>query len=457
MTRSRLITVLILIIFSVINVSADETNELKVNKVELSSTDWGQQKATIEIINNAEYFKFVAARIEVIFPDARVEARRESKKTAFIQSSDTLNLEIPFVIPGNLGKGIVNIDVYDVVDTLDQLYESLKFYSQVIKFKKEIPVNIDKLIEPGIQLPGFVDQTQLFDNHITRILMLLLYRGKSLEEISKLCGVNVDFTLSLARRLKENKLLRNDNGTFRPAIRVIDNQDYDKLNPSINRTVDGLYDLIVSRLPEYEQKLEQMVKEHKLTGDKNNIFDGGSILYHRFPAILGLFLYDYLGGIFINEGKEYGPYKDASPCNGMLEQYIYLVSGSSERVGNGFYFNAKGPSMRGIYFGDRVVKLNCQKRGMVFEEKDVPVYYRYDKRITDEPMVVLTEGTAPLLKNLKDDIHKTFEKDGEYAYYKGAYLWSWFLVVDRLNKKLIKNNILIPEGSGMYVLENEED
>jgi hypothetical protein len=422
---------------------AENDSGLVVGSIKLSATDWGEQTASIELTNTGEYFKFVTARVDVLFPGALIETSRSGQKMFIIQPPDKQKLEIPFIVPGNLGHGQVTVSLYDVVDTLDP--------------QKKIPASLESLINPGIQLPSFVDQTRTFDNQFSRILILLLHRGESLQKIAKISGVKVSFALSLARYLERDGFLYKDNGVFYPAFRVIDNDDIEKLMPLIDRTVNSMYELMALNLPLYDETLERLTAEGRLTGDRSNLLDPGSVLYHHYPSILGLFLWNHLGRVFIKGGDDFGPFINSDPCQGIDNNYMYMVSGPPDNIGRGFYYNVTGPNMDGFYFGAETVKLNCTGRGMVFEELRAPIYYTYNELIAAPAMKVLSEGISGYLDKLEAGLHDVFGKEGDQGYIKGARLWSWSLVVDHLVEKLEKNNIIEKEGTGLFVMQKTDE
>ncbi len=451
MRRFRLV-MLICLLLSGLSAAASE-EDIKVGSVDLSSTDWGIHKATIKLTCLSEYYRFIVATAEVEFPGGAIDSKRLTKRSYILQPPDEVELELPYIIPGNIGKGTVLITMYDVVDTLDPLLESQKFYAREFNFNIKLPEPIQALADSGIQVPSMISRTETLDNVFNRILILLLHRGKSADEIAQMAGVSVDYVKEMSAELAEKGLLEKSESFYKPAFVIIDNDQARVLMPAINKAVDNIYKTIVGNIGSYDSTVTALASRGIITDDQYNVLQGGSVLYHKFPTFLGLFFWELLGSEFINEGKDFRVYEGSDPCKAQLGDYMFMVTGGKENVGTTFYNKFEAPNSKGFYCGASVPLLKCDERSWAFEEKNAPIYYTFNKDKIRQPLSVLAHGVSKHITELEKVLTGNFPEDKDKAYFNGVRYWCWGLVVDKLMKKLVKNGLIEQEGNGTFLMQ----
>jgi hypothetical protein len=444
------------------------SSDLQVGNVSFSSTDWGKQKAWVNLTDSSGDYKFVVARIEVNFPPGIISPKRISRSAFILEPLTTTRIEIPFEIPCNFDTGFIQFDLYNVVDTLDTLLESQNFFSHKYAAVHALPEGLKMLLPEKIEVPAFVDKNISFDNYFTRAFFVLLHQGKSLDEISRLSGADPVYIKNLAAQLQSWQYIKQDSSGPKPAFAVIDKSTIDKLRPMIDRVVEDLYKAISLNLPRYDSTLEALASSGKLTRDKYNLFDGGSILYHKYPVILVLFLWDKLGRDFVNDGVEFNIFANSNLCNAIMPEYMYLVGADKGNAGRSFYYYQKDPDGERIYCADSEVAVNCTLRTGTtadghalyewsFSENSPSTYFSYNVDKVSPGLSVLAQGTGTSVADLKAEITKMFSGPPYGTYFRGARYWCWNLIVTELLDKLTKGNLLTREESGFYILNKVTD
>jgi DNA-binding MarR family transcriptional regulator len=451
MERFRLL--LFIFILTLAISAAASSEDFTVSDVSLSSTDWGTHLATIKITCLAEYYRFLVATAEVDFPGSIYSSKRITKKSYILMPPDQVTLKLPYSIPGDIGEGTVLITLYDVVDTLDPLLESQKFYERTYNFNIKLPVKAQMMVDSGIQVPSLLGRTETFNNMFNRLLMLLLHQEKSPADIAQLAGVTVEYVDNVSKNLEKQRLLEVSDNVYRPTFVFIDEKKAAALKPAIDKVADEIYDRMVKNIAAYDSAVTVMAAKGIITDDQSNVLQGGSVLYHKFPTFLGLFFWDFLGSRFINGNNEMVLFENSDPCQARLGDYMFMVTGPEDNVGTTFYNRFDEANSKGFYCGARAPKLICDGSTWAFEKENSPIYYTYNKSKTDPALTVLDRGMDPYLIDLENSLAKNFPSYKEMPRFKGARYWCWGLIVDKLMKRLIDNGYLEQEGNGTFLLQ----
>ncbi len=454
MISIRLITVICILLIG-LSATASEP-DFKVGDAKLSSTDWGVQKASIKLTCLTEFFRFVVATAEVNFPGSAIDSKRFAKRYYIIEPPDEVELDLPFIIPGNIGKGTVLITLYDVVDTLDPLLESQKFHTREFNFNIKLPKPLRAMADSGIQVPSMVSRTETFDNIFNRLLMLLLHRGKSSDEIARLTGVTVGYVKKVSLALAKKGLLDLYGTIYKPAFVIIESDRAEALNPVINGAVDNIYNTITGNLVRYDSTVTALASKGVITNDRSNVLQGGSVLYHKFPTFLGLFFWELLGSEFMNEGNDFRVYEASDPCLAQLGNYMFMVTGAKDNVGTTFYNKFESTNSKGFYCGATSPILKCDGRSWSFEKENSPIYYTFNKEKIREPLSILAEGVFEHITGLEKALVESFPEDKDKDYFKCVRYWCWGLVVDRLMGRLVGSGILEQEGNGTFLMQETD-
>jgi hypothetical protein len=434
---------------------------------ELSATEWGRQTARVEVQNQDEYHKFIVSRAEVAFSDFEMPTRRVTVRSFIVQPTgdSSITINVPIFIPANFGGAVCRVALYDVVDTLDELYDSQKFYEKEIGFEKPVPDWITGIIDTGLQVPYFVDQSIRFDNHFGRLLALLLHRGMSTEEIAAFCQVNDNYVKSYGVNLASNKFLVRDGDVYRPAFAVIDADDREALRPEIEEIIVHISQEIKDNLPAYDSTLKALMAAGELTSDPQNMMDGGSVLHHKHPTVLGLALWETLGIDFVNEGQPFNIFDRSNHREAHMGDFMYLVVGPEKYKGKSVYYAFDNNQGRLFYTGcfkgplDRdPVQSRFQKYPIDFDfGADIrPVVYFYSLDKCRKPLEVLTSGIPERARALREKVDSRFAELKDTEAHRGARYWCWSLVVEGVMDRLVENKVIETEDGDVFLLRQTE-
>jgi len=273
MNRAKIIGLLAVLLFCWTITYAEK--EFEVTNVDLSSTEWGPQMAKISVTKLASDYRFVVALSEVKFIDSVAAPSRDDKRVFIIGPTDmsksaeenTIFMEVPFLVPLAYGEGRVKFELYNVVDTLDALLTSQRFYVKEVEFSVDTAEAFKALIDSGIQAPLFVDQSASFDSYFNRIISLLFYRGKTATEIANQCGVTPSFVHKNAQHLIKKGYLRFASKIYTPALTIIDNNRLEEILPEIDGTIDVVYDDLKKNLSQYDATLKELIDSKTINND----------------------------------------------------------------------------------------------------------------------------------------------------------------------------------------------
>lgn len=434
---------------------------------ELPATEWGRQTARIEVRNQDEYHKFLVSRAEVVFSDFETPTRRVTVRSFIVRPTgdSSVTINVPIFIPANFGRGICTVALYDVVDTLDELYESRIFYEKEIGFDKPLPKWIAGIIDSGLQVPYFVDQSVRFDNHFGRVFALLSHRGMSAEEIAEFCQVNDNYAKSLGAHLVSKKCFIRDGNFYRPAFAVIDTDDREALRPEIEGTIEAVSREIENNLSAYDSTLKALIATGELTSDPQNMMDGGSVLHHKHPTVLGLALWETLGMDFVNDGQSFNIFDNSDHREALMGDFMYLVIGPDKYKGKSVYYAFDNNQGRLFYTGcfkgplDRdPVESRVQKYPIDFDfgENIRPVVYFYNLDKCRKPLAVLTSGIPERARALRERVDSRFAESKDTEAHRGARYWCWSLVVEGVMNRLVENKIIETEDGDVFLLRRTE-
>lgn len=444
-----------------VSVSLSASN-FEVGDVDFPAMKWGDQKVMINVTGLSEDYGFVLAETEIRFLGDVFVSPRFFRNSFIFEPLSSARLELPLEIPGNFGSGVTRISLYDVVDTLDQPLESQRFFEKEHKFDIDTPVQLKAVIDSGIQVPAFVDQTDAFDNLFSRMLVLLLHRGRSLDEIASACNTELDVVKSIASRLAESGYLKPVDTGFESNFAVIENDDISTLKQVIDLTIDSLYEIIARNLPAYDSTLRAMADAGTLTKDSNDLLDGGSVLYHTHPVIMGLLLWDILGKDFVNDGVQFSIFDQPESSEANMGNFMHMVVGDVHQIGKTFYYYINDPKGERFYCGGygsvRSFHRHTDITGsfpvnLLFASGHPPLYFSYNEDKLRIPLSNLMDGTSEFIVRLKHEVGSAFYAKDMLRFIRGIRYWCWNLIVSDLMDRFEENGVLERENAGVYVFQ----
>lgn len=441
-----------------------QASDLQVSEITLSSTNWGRQTASIDLSNSGENYSFVVAISEVRFTGGKYESPRFTRRTFFIEPSSKNDLKLPITISAGYGKVEIDIFLYEVIDTLDQLFDSQRFFTKSFPVEFKISENLKKQIVDEIKLPKFVEDNILFDNYFSRALMTLIQYEKTTEEIAELCQTDTDFIKTIMKEYQEAGLINIDGSTAAINFMAINKSLAEAVFPAVKNTVEGLFKAVSKNYASYDSALVSMVSEGKLSADKNDALDLATILYQKYPVTLGLLLWDLLGREFINDSKPFDIFEGSDPCNAVMGDFMYMMVGADNYSGDSYYYSTQDAKNNIIYCGLGPHNFKCfpgyrelaRKNKTVswaFDYQNSDIVYLYNEDKIRKPMSILMDGTNEHIENLKVQMDNIFAGTFYDTNNKGARYWCWNLVVTRLMKKFEDENIFERDNTQLYRLQ----
>jgi hypothetical protein len=445
-------------------------SDFRVSNVNLSSFEWGMQKADISLVRSDDDYHYIVATTDVDFSGKGTAPTRKIKKVFLAEPADpalpendnTFIIKVDYEIPAAYGAGTLSIKLYDVIDTLDAILPSQLFYQLDTAFVVEEPEIMATMVDAGVQVPIFVEQAPAFDGHFNRILSLLLHRGETIESIAKMSEISEDVLKKRAEKLVKDGYFQVIQGNFHPLFHVIDKQNMNELKPVIDKTVDSLFMKLKGNLKRFDSTIAHLAATGKLTSDPHDLLDGGSVLYHKYPAIMVLLLWDMMGRQFVNDGKDFNIFEKAYKGPAYMGDFMYLVEGSPEDAGNTYYYYYLQEKDANIYCGivDRpfiippgTVNLERLPKGVNYGHDSTAMYYSYNRDKIVEPLSSLKMGIEKYIIDMQGKVDSFFPPKKTNRLMRGARYWCWSVIVGRLMDKLENEGLVEKVKNGIYVFQ----
>jgi len=454
--RCLVVCFIIIALTAGLNASQFEVGELKVSGVQ-----WGPQKVTATITNQYLDYKFVVAEATVLFESRAQETSRYFKVNYIVAPQASTDIEIPIEIPGGFGAGVVQVDLSNVVDTLDALLAMQKFYSGEIEIAAEIPAPVVDVINTGVQAPLFVDQAGVFDILFNRVLLLMLQRGSSIKEIAAQCNTDPDFVKRIVNDLTSKGYIRREGNRFIPDLGIIDSGKVEPMVQLASAATDKIYDLITDNLPGYRKTFDELMQQKKITSDPADLLDGSSILHHMHPIVTVVLLWDIAGKDFINGGAQFSGFKKLGLCNVDFGDFVYLVAGDSTNISKAFYFYDNDPRGERIICGLAESYIKCDPRlhahgsypvNSLFDREQQPLYYTYNRDRCAAAMAELNRGIPEYIETLNSEFDRIWGGESNGKAGKSARYWFWSIVVEAVINK-VESGGLAEREADTYILQ----
>lgn len=444
-----------------------QDSDFEVAPIKFDATTWGANTAHLNITYKGYEYKFIVAAAVVEFTEGPLLPRREYRSNFMMEPESTSEIELPILIPASYGKGTIKIELYDVVDTLDQLLESQSFFSKSFPIEFGAPPRLTDELNLDIALPVLMEQNELFDNAISRLVPVFLSRGKSVEEIAKLCNSTPDVIQAEINLLGSEKFLIKAGQKIRPAFMVIEKDDIDALMPALDSTVETLYKTIKANYVNFEEMIETMTEAGELSADKNDVLDPLTILNHRYPLTLTFVLWNLLGRNVITGGMPFDIFSGSDPCNGKMGNFFYMVPAGDDYVGKTFYYQSKVAGVESIYCGYGEFDIVCEANYKEKEKNNIParwffardsneMAYIFNSRGLMKPVTELIRNCDVPVDKLKSRIEEHFKGYLYDMHGEGVRYWAWNMVVTKLMDKFEANGDMDKEGSGLYTFQQVE-
>ncbi len=279
---------LVLILVLAASAPVQSRGDCTVGDITLDNVNWGKGTSSVTIVNNSRDLKFIVVLTDVDFIEATPVVNRRVRSSFAVLPMENAVLRPEMIVPGNYGAARITLRFYDVVDTVDQLLESQLFHSKELSHEFPAPASVQSYLTQTITLPPRVTEHPYFDHQISRLLLLMIAEGKSVAEISAITGASETYVDELAQFMVRNGYVNRADSGFTLAFTAISHKEALEAGALALSIADSLGKLIEQNLPAYRSKLQEMVASGTVAKDSSYFMNGGTVLYHLYPAIAAL-------------------------------------------------------------------------------------------------------------------------------------------------------------------------
>ena len=461
---SKLATVLtvILVIGTATCISAQEPEaEVIVGEIAFPEKAWGRQNLHFEVTNLTDWLKFLVVETDVKFEDSYATPHRVIRSNFILEPSVQLTINPVLEIPGNYGKMILWVRIFDVVDTLDDMSLGVQLFEQPFQVRFRTPETVLPYFEERLSLPPMVGEHGLLDNEIQRLLLVMLAEGKSLDEIAQLCDADTGYIRVVADDMVGAKLVRVVDGVYQPQVPVI-MSDYAAAGRELaDRASDQLAALLTENLSGRRDLMDSLARAGIYSNDSANFIEGGTMLYRPYPLVAGFYLWRTLGRIFITGNRPLAIFGMTDPCNAKIGKFTYMVQGGDYYVGHHYYLATDTRSGFVAHFGDQIPEIECrpgfEKRLQARQNVDwsygtywSPEALVYDTTLINPMLRRLDKGVEEVVRSVSAELRQLNSDHGHVNLPIGTRYWFWNLTASRTATTLVKAGTLVRSGSGQY-------
>jgi len=438
--------------------------DLEVSEIARPELKWGPQVFGFEIFTNVDYPKFAVTTLDLSFTGTYLNPKRRWKVNTIVIPGEHPAVKIPLDIPVNFGMAQLELNVYDVVDTLDGLNLGTKVMTQTFQLRFKIPDALASYMEEKITFPPMVDNNPLLDNEFVRVMFTMFNEGKTTTEITKLANIDSAFVDRNVNELVRGKYVIRQNTKVTLSFPYLTVKQAETIKPIAEKASDAMAALMAKNMPKFVMTRDSMVKAGAVAKDSNDFLNGGTILYHKYVTVGVLALWYDLGQKFISDSAMLETYKGTDPCNAYVPQYMYAVQGGEVFNGHHYYNASNAFNHEVIQFGDPIPKVKCPDLYPYPTQLAPGSDWSYtgefqqeilmlDTSLTNIAVRALDEGCASIVSKAGADFKKKLDEIGPAMYTAGTRLWFWNLVASRTLDKMISAGVVAHEGNGQFHLE----
>ncbi len=439
-------------------------SDITVGDLDLSDFRWGEREASFTLANNTEELRFVTVEMQLQSAGAYLSPSRSTKSHHILVPRESRTVSHTLFIPGVVGQAEVVMRIYDVVDTLDIILPGQKFFEKSFDLKFEVPDALQKRLDERITLPPMVDHHPLFDNEFTRLLLVLLHEGRSVDEIAAMAGADTSFVRDIVRQLVSDNFVRLAEGKHQLAFPFIDSAEVEQVGELARELARSLTATIARNMSNYDRVLDSLVAVGTVSPDSNTFMDGGVVLYRKYPVVSTLLLWFRLGREFITDTLPLTIYADTDPCNAHIPNFMYAVHGKNSGGGEHFYMLNLRFSNYQILFGDQVPQLECGSDFASRSGHRRPVSWGYVEPYVPETFMLDTVAVRPVLDELSRRIDEPLNKakkqlvslsarHGRDELTKGYLYWFWNTAATETLNALVDQGVVTRRGNGLFKMD----
>ena len=465
MRKSYVVLFLALILLAV-GWSYAQQPDIIVGKVDLPSLRWGNQKANIEMENTTDMVKFVVVETDISFSGSYLNPERKTISNLYLEPMTKKIVHPKFYVPSNYGKAEIKIRMYDVVDTLDEILPGQKFYEQPFFINFSVPEEMFPYSQEKITFPPRVEQHPYLDNEFIRYLLILLKKGKSVQEIADMSKSDLSFVIDELNILLKRRYVKKVDSAYVVTFPIVFVKEAEISRKLADKTSSELANIISNNMKHYWPTIDSMVQAGTVTKDSNDFISPSSFLYYPYPVVSALVLWFDLGQKFITRAAPLLIYDGTDVCNAANNQYMYAVQGGDVFNGTNFYALLYEPNSYRILFADKDPHIKCEENFHInntlpgtkadwgYEPNQAPEFFVMDTAIARPALSILDKNTDTLLTNTYYALKNIAIKFGHKKLYYGHRYWFWNLVATQTLHKLITQGVIKRRGDGNFKFES---
>jgi len=437
-------------------------SELTIGRIDIPSFRWGRQIATFEVTSNSDWMKFITVETEIRFKGSYLNPERIVHTHYPLEPGQSRILTPQIDVPGNYGKAVLSIRLYDVIDTLDAILPGQQVFEQPFHLTFHIPDKVASYFQEKVLLPPMVVNNPIWDNEFAHLLPLLLNEGKSIGEIASMTESDTGFVQSVIDRMIEKGFLEIGKDSIAvPNFPVFSVKQAEETKKLVEKYSDQFAELILANMENFHAVRDSLVEVRALTSDSNDFLHGGTVLYRPFPVISGLLLWYRLGQAFITGREPLTVFSGTDPCNALIGKYMYAVHGGDIFNGHHYYNLMRTGKRLDITYGDSIPEIICAEnftaRIRLRERVDyrpaagyIPELFTVSAKLVRPVLAALSQDSDKIIYGVRDGLIAISASYGHEQVTVAERYWFWNQFATRTLDKLVKKGVIDRRGNGQY-------
>jgi hypothetical protein len=441
-----------------------QDREVVVGDIDFPQRVWGSQNIPFEVTNHTDWLKFLVVETDVSFEGSYVNPHRVTRSNFYLEPG-ARTIDPVIEIPPNYGKLTFWLRIYDVVDTLDDLSLGTKVFEQPFNLRFHTPEAVIPYFQERLSLPPLVGHAGSLDNEFSRLLLVLIEEGRSIEAIAEMCATDTLYVWETAVGLARLGYFNEDRaaGTIGPRVPVIDQSFASEARAMAELAADRLSEKIAANLAGRRPLMDSLIQAGVYSGDSTNFFEGGTLLYHTYPLVGGMYLWQVLGTKFVAGKHKLYVFENTNPCQPRIGGHMYVVQGGDHFNGHHYFDASSNQGALNATWGDRIPEVICkpgfEKRFVLRENVDwnyAPEYaaesFLYDTTLLNPMMRTLDEGVDDILREIAWELRDLSNKHEMGEPLRGTLYWYWNLTATLTLDRLVESGALTRSGNGQFRL-----
>jgi hypothetical protein len=446
--------------------SAAAQSEVQVGTIDPIKVVWGPQTIYAQITSAVDYPKFISAHVRIEFTGRYLNPKRAYRTNFLLEPGVMVSMPIKFEIPPNWGEAQISLEIYDVVDTLDDYFPDQKIAEEHSRLVFHVPEAMFSYLQERISMPPFTENSPLFDTELARLAFVMFRSGKDDRAIAELTKIDTIYLRQLMWKWKYYSFLihARPDSALRPTFPIITTAEAEAVRPIAIKTANELAAMIQKNVKGYQKVVDSLRASGSLPNDSNMVLHGGTVLYQQYPVVTALLLWYHLGRGFVGGTYPLDIYRETDPCNTHIPLWMVAVQGGDLFNGHHFINFSVSTGKPIIEFADSIPEIRCpevspyadrlQGGEWVYAEADAPEFFTFDTTLVHPALRALSAGSEKILQPAYDSLRTIAERFEANSFVPGVNFWFWNLVATRTVDELTAKGVIRRRGNGHYRIES---